>query len=72
MGRELKQIKDEIAVIDEDIKTLFSRLEKSFDFFQVDPKADIRKMPPDFFNCFKKFAKDIEDNLPKIDPKKKK
>ena len=50
---------------------LQERFEKNLDFFQVDPRAEIRKSVPDFLAFFKKFAKDIEDNLPKINPKKK-
>ena len=72
LGRELRQIKDEVAEIDAGVKTLYDRFAKNLDFYQVDPKSDIRKSAPEFFTCFKKFTKDIEDSLPKIDPKKKK
>ena len=48
------------------IKALKEKFTSSLDFFQLEPKAEMRKSSPDFFAFFKKFNKEIEENLPKV------
>lgn len=37
------------------------------EFFQIEPKSELRESTTDFFIFFKRFAKEIEDSLPKTD-----
>ena len=37
------------------------------DFFQIEPKSELRESTKDFFDFFKKFAKDIEESIPKAE-----
>ena len=37
------------------------------EFFQIEPKSELRESTTDFFIFFKRFAKEIEDSLPKMD-----
>jgi hypothetical protein len=46
----------------DDLKSTF---EKQCDFFTIEKKSDMRQSTMDYFSFFKRFAKDIEESLPK-------
>ena len=47
-----------------------ARFTKNCDFFTIEPKSDMRTSTLDFFTFFKRFAKEIEDAIPKVEKKR--
>ena len=54
-------------MIESDVQGLKSKFEKTCDFFQIEPKSELRESTTDFFLFFKKFTKEIEESIPKMD-----
>ena len=69
-GSDLKTIKSNVECLDKEIKGLKAKFEKLCDFFQIEPKSDMRSSTLDFFVFFKRFAKEIEDACPKVEKKR--
>lgn len=70
-GRDIKIIRTELDGFESQVKQLKEKHTKLCDFFQVDAKDDKRDSTSDFFQFFKNFCKDIENNLPKEEKSRK-